>query len=620
MNLPEALDPVSIEIVRNALISAAVEMGIVLKRTAYNYIINEGQDFSVGLFNELGETLAQAPGLPEFVCDIPSAIHSIIDDIGGVERFAEGDIYLTNDPYANTFHVHDVNAIKPIFLAGELIGFSCVRAHWHDLGGASGAGSLQATEVFQEGIILRSVRLYNAGELNVDILRIVRENTRLPDGVLGDIRAQVGACRIGELRYLEIVERFGNSRFRSATQQILDIGEQQAREALLRIPPGVYEAETCLDNDGLDLDRPLPVKALVKVDADRISIDVSGSAAWCRGPMHANKNTTTSICRMVFKMLTTPTEPANEGHFRMVTVKIPEESIFNAKRPQGTWPGFFALEALIDVIKRALAEAIPDRVNADDYGKCTPAHIKGNYPDGSIFFLADTEGGGWGGKPYEDGENAMLFGDVRITPVELLESKYPVRLSAVSLKTGFGRARVLAWRLGRNQGLSLPRFRHEFQCRPGSSGLPARGCAGWRERARESYCRQGCRWRRKTTPVQSYRLSSRFGRDHQLTDSGRRRLWEPLAARSGTGNARCAAGIDLAAPSQISLWRGNRRREQFGSIGRDQETSRIAGRKPADRLAASISGMQLKPLGGSEKGCRAHAKYHTLSLREQGSL
>ena len=272
----------------------------------------------------------------------------------------------------------------------------------------------------------------------MDILRIVRENTRLPDGVLGDIRAQVGACRIGELRYLEIVERFGNNRFRSATQQILDIGEQQAREALLRIPPGVYEAETCLDNDGLDLDRPLPVKALVKVDADRISIDVSGSAAWCRGPMHANKNTTASICRMVFKMLTTPTEPANEGHFRMVTVKIPEESIFNAKRPQGTWPGFFALEALIDVIKRALAEAIPDRVNADDYGKCTPAHIKGNYPDGSIFFLADTEGGGWGGKPYEDGENAMLFGDVRITPVELLESKYPVRLAQYRLRPDSG--------------------------------------------------------------------------------------------------------------------------------------------------------------------------------------
>ena len=200
MNWPDALDAVSIEIVRNALISAAVEMSIVLKRTAYNYIINKGQDFSVGLFNELGETLAQAPGLPEFVCDIPSAIHSIIDDIGAVERFEEGDIYLTNDPYA----------------------------------------------------------------------------------------AQVGACRIGEQRYLEIVERFGISRLQSASQQILENGEHQAREAFARIPKGVYEAETCLDNDGVDLDRPLTVNAVVKVDEERITIDVSGSAAWCAGPLHAN--------------------------------------------------------------------------------------------------------------------------------------------------------------------------------------------------------------------------------------------------------------------------------------------------------------------------------------------
>ena len=124
---------------------------------------------------------------------------------------------------------------------------------------------MQATEVFQEGIILRSVRLYRAGELSQDILRIVRENTRLPDGVLGDIRAQVGACRIGEQRYLEIVERFGSSRFQSACHQILLSGEQQAREALVLIPNGEYEAETCLDNDGIDLDRPLPVKVVVKV-------------------------------------------------------------------------------------------------------------------------------------------------------------------------------------------------------------------------------------------------------------------------------------------------------------------------------------------------------------------
>lgn len=444
MRSKTSLDPVTVEIVRNALISAAKEMSIVLRKTAYNYIINEGQDFSVGVFNSRGETLAQAPGLPEFVCDIPSAIHSVIDDIGGATNFREGDIYLTNDPYANTFHVHDVNAIKPVFYQSELIGFSCARAHWHDIGGGSGAGNVQATEVFQEGLILRSVRLYRAGEVDDDIVRIIRENNRLPDGVMGDIRAQIGACHTGEQRLLDIVERFGLAVLKEACHQILENGERQAREALTTIPNGVYGAETCLDNDGVDLERPLPVKVVVTVADDSITIDVSESAEWCRGPMHANKNTTTSICRLVFKMLTTPAEPANEGHFRMVNVIIPEQSIFNAKRPQGTWPGFFALEALIDVVKRALAEAIPDRINADDYGKCTPAHIKGKYSDGSFFFLSDTEGGGWGGHARGDGENAMLFGNVRITPIELLERKYPVRLTQYRLRqdsAGAGRWR-----------------------------------------------------------------------------------------------------------------------------------------------------------------------------------
>jgi N-methylhydantoinase B len=434
MNTEKDMDPITVEIIRNALISAAKEMSIVLRKTSYNYIINEGQDFSVGVFNELGETLAQAPGLPEFVCDIPSAIHSVIDDIGGPNNFKKGDIYLTNDPYANTFHVHDVNAIKPVFFHDELVGFSCARAHWHDIGGGSGAGNVQATEVFQEGLILRSVRLYRAGEIDRDIVRIIRENNRLPDEVLGDIRAQVGACNIGEQRLLDIVERFGLQRLQTACNQILKNGERQAKEALKNIPNGIYRAETCLDNDGVDLDRPLPIRAKVIVDDESITIDVNGSAAWCRGPMHANKNTTRSICRLVFKMLTTPTEPANEGHFRMVDVVIPEQSIFNAKRPQGTWPGFFALEALIDVVKRALAEAMPDRVNADDYGKCTPAHIKGRRADGSFFFLSDTEGGGWGGHMRGDGENAMLFGNVRITPIELLEQKYPVRLAQYRLR------------------------------------------------------------------------------------------------------------------------------------------------------------------------------------------
>lgn len=438
MKSAQRLNPITVEIVRNALLASALEMKIDLRKTSYNPIVNEMNDYSVGIFTDRAETLAQAPGLPEFVCDIPSAIHSIAEDIGGFDQFSEGDVYLTNDPYANTFHVHDVNALKPVFFEGILVGFAGARAHWHDIGGASAAGSLTATEVFQEGIILRSIRFYRQGEPNEDAMRFIRENTRLPDAVMGDLRAQVGCCNVGEQRLQAVIRRYRLDVYRACVEQILADGERQALDALNAVPDGTYRAESCVDNDGIDLDTPLPVRVTVTKAGNRLRIDLSGSAEGCKGPMYSNPNTTGSMCRLIFKMLTTPNEPANEGHFRMVDIVIPEKSIFNAKKPHATLPGFFALETLEDVVKRALSQGMPDRVNADDYGRCTPAHIKFVAQDGTYHILADTEGGGWGAKPFEDGENALLFGEVRVIPIEILEARYPVRLRRYTLRQDSG--------------------------------------------------------------------------------------------------------------------------------------------------------------------------------------
>lgn len=432
------IDPITVEIVRNALLACAQEMKIDLRRTSYNPIINEMNDFSVGIFSARAETVAQAPGLPEFVCDIPSAIHSIADDIGGMDSFKEGDLYLTNDPYANTFHVHDVNTVKPMFYNGKLIGFSGARAHWHDIGGASAGGNLTATDVFQEGVIYKSIALYRGGVLNTDVMRLIEANTRLPATVLGDLRAQVGSCNVGDLRVQAVIRRYGLEVYEGCLEQILNDGESQAIEALSRVPNGVYSAESCIDNDGVDLDVALPVRATVTKTENHLVIDVTGSAEYCRGPMNCNSNTTRSVCRLVFKMLTTPNEAANEGHFRMVDLVVPDRSIFNARRPAATLPGFFALEALEDVVKRALAEAMPNSVNADDYGRCTPAHIKFKASDGEYRILADTEGGGWGANAFDDGESAMLFGEIRTIPIEIMEARYPVQLRRYTLRNGSG--------------------------------------------------------------------------------------------------------------------------------------------------------------------------------------
>lgn len=438
-----AVDPITLEVIHNSLLSAALEMKVDLQRTAHSPIINDGLDFSVAVFNANAETVAQAPGLPSFLCDMPTAIHSVLEDIGGPEHLAEGDVYLTNDPYVNTNHVHDVNVIRPIFFEGKLVGFAGSRAHWHDIGGASGAGGFNSTEIFQEGLILRSIRLYDRDVLNVDALRIILENNRLPEAVEGDLLAQVGASRIGEQRILEILHRYGRDRFESTVRHIFSNGEAQARSALATIPPGTYAAQSCLDHDGVEVTVPLIIRATVIVHNRGLHVDLTGSSPRCRGPFNSNPNTTTSICRMIFKMLTTPNEPANEGHFRPLTVDIPKGSIFDARKPSPTMAGFFAHKVLEDVIKEAIAPAIPDRVNAHDYGKCTPVHIKGWEGD-RFFILPDTEGGGWGGKPTGDGESALLYGDVKVVPAEVLESKYPVRLLQYRLRkdsAGAGRFR-----------------------------------------------------------------------------------------------------------------------------------------------------------------------------------
>ncbi|MCZ7571258.1 MAG: hydantoinase B/oxoprolinase family protein [Ardenticatenaceae bacterium] len=433
-----SVDPVTVEVIWHALLAAANEMKTALRQSSYNFIINEMHDFSVALFNEKAETVAQAPGLPAFLCDIPSAIHSIAADIGGFERFAEGDIYLTNDPYANTFHIWDVNVIKPVFWEGALVGFAGARAHWQDLGGSSGSGATNSTEVYQEGLILKSIRLYDRGVLNEEVLRIIRENSRLPEAVVGDLRAQRGACEIGARRLMELIARYGPAVFRASVQQIFRNGDQLALEKLKTIRPGEYLAEGWVDNDAVELDVPLRVKARVTVSPEQMLVDLTGSHPRCKGPFNNNRNTTTSFCRLIFKILTTPNEPANEGHFWRLKVAIPPDSIFDAQKPCSTMLGFAALETLLDVVKSALAPAMPELVNAHDYGKCTPAHMKGHDQQGRYFTFPDTEGGGMGASAHGDGESGIKGHDTVVISAEVLEARVPLRVVQNRLRQDSG--------------------------------------------------------------------------------------------------------------------------------------------------------------------------------------
>lgn len=438
---PERELPIVTEIIRNGLVSVTNEMKIDLMRSSYNPIIHEMLDFSVGLFSDRAETLAQAAGLPQFLCDMPNAITSILADIGGLGALREGDVYLTNDPYTSSFHVNDVTVIEPVFLGGRVIAFAGARAHWHDMGGKSASGSTDATNVYQEGLFLRSIRVCVGGELDPSIVRIVEGNSRLPAAVAGDLRAQIAACHTGARRLAAMIDRYGLDVFHTAIESMIELGEERARAAVRLIPDGEYRAKGFLDNDGVELDRPLEVVVTVRVRGDEIEFDLTGTTGPATGPLNVNRYMTESELRLAFKTLTTPSEPANEGHFRPLRVIVPDGCLLDARRPSPTLLAFVPLELLVDLVRKALAPAIPDRVTAADYGRCCVMHAATrNVKDGSFAILADTEGGGWGARSFADGESALLFGDIRVIPVEVMEQRYPVLIERYALRQDSGGA------------------------------------------------------------------------------------------------------------------------------------------------------------------------------------
>jgi N-methylhydantoinase B len=256
---------------------------------------------------------------------------------------------------------------------------------------------------------------------------------------VGDLKAQIAACHTGAALFRSLVDKYGLEAFDRSLELIIANGEELARAAVRAIPDGEYYAEGFTDSDGVDVDVPLKVAVTVRVAGDEIEFDFTGTGPPCRGPCNSNRYVTKSLMQLAFKHLTTPRELANEGHFRPMRVTVPEGCLFDAQRDSPTLIGFYALELAIDLVRKALAPAIPDRVNAGDYGRCCVVHAAGISPrDGSFGIIADTEGGGWGAKPFADGENALLFGDIRVPPVEVLEHKHPVLLERYELRQDSG--------------------------------------------------------------------------------------------------------------------------------------------------------------------------------------
>ena len=440
------VDAITVEVIRAALNAAAERMRITMVKTAYNHIISESLDFGCAIFDPAVQMIAQGIGLPVFQGHLGFPIQATIAD-RGLEAFREGDVFIHNDPYTgNGNHLNDVAMSSPVFWEEKLTGFVSVKAHWTDVGGpVPSSMQVGSTDFRQEGLRFRSVRLYDRGRLNDEVMRLIAGNIRTESGTLKDVQAMIAVCRTGEAFFREILAKYGRDTVLEATAVYMEQSERRTRAELARIPPGVYRAVGYFDNDGITLDRPVRVEMAITVGEGVMTVDFTGSSPQVTGPFNCGDAITISACRLLIKCLTTPLDPVDEGCFRPLRVVIPPRSVLAAEEPAPTARYYVPINLLIDLGLRALSPAMPDRIPAASYGDQMPTIAFGPHPEtGKLFIQGDLNAGGTGGRPTFDGESGMIiFGGstARNNPVEVVESRLgSIRILRYELRQDSGGA------------------------------------------------------------------------------------------------------------------------------------------------------------------------------------
>jgi len=439
MNSNVELDPITIEVIRNNLNSTAAQMKSTLSRASFNVAVYEMLDFSVGIFNRQGELLAEGTGMPIFTGTLSFAIKNIVNYIGEKE-LEPGDVILSTFPYWTGGHAMDAAIIMPIFIDEELFAYAAAKAHWMDIG-ATAVFALSTTDIWQEGLQLYGVKIRKKGLVDNELIEIIRANSRLPDDVIGDLMAQMACCDVAEKNIVQLVGKYGQGTVQRATKMILDHGENLARMIIREIPDGQWFAEGTIDDNGVE-DSLVKVQLTVTVQGDEMVMDTTGSAPQQRGPINCPLPSTASIGRMMFKMLTTPDYPNNEGFFRPLKVTAPEGSIFNPQPPAPVMVYGTSSSVLAELVNKALAEVLPEKVVAGSGCELSASLIHGINPkDGSFFAGGTVDGVGQGASIDSDGESALIFytnGDCQNVPVEILEERFPLLIEKYGLRQDSG--------------------------------------------------------------------------------------------------------------------------------------------------------------------------------------
>ena len=437
------MDSATIGVIHSYLCSAAEEMRRTLIRTAFSPVIYEVLDFGISIYSSDLDLIADAPGLAFFLGANDYAVKTGIERVG-VDNLEPGDIIALNYPYWSSAHAADVALFAPVFDDGEdrPFAYTCIRAHWLDMGAKDPGYVLDSTDIHQEGLILPAVKVYKRGKPDKELLDVIRFNSRMPENVLGDLEAQVAATQTGIDRLKQVRRKFGGDVLARAITGILDYGERITRKGLKEIPNGSWTAEDYVDDDGID-DEIIPLRVRVTVTNDRFIVDFSESPGAAVGPVNIPFGLSQTIGKVVLKILTAPNHPSNAGCFRPLEVIAPPGNLFHAVYPAATytlWPAMVALELVL----KALSVAMPDRIPACSGGDVPGFMMYGKEPaSGRPYAISNNEPVGWGAAAGHDGANAhnhVSTTMVRNTPIEVMEAKTGMQFGRVELRCDSGGA------------------------------------------------------------------------------------------------------------------------------------------------------------------------------------
>jgi N-methylhydantoinase B/oxoprolinase/acetone carboxylase alpha subunit len=434
------LDPITVEVTRHKLEGIANEMQSTLLRSSFSPIVKEGLDASAGLFTADGQTLAQACAIPIHLATLIPVLQKIIETFPPATMHPE-DTFLLNDPYTGGTHLPDIALVQPIIVDGRLIAFSAAMTHHQDMGGMS-AGSVptNATEIYQEGLRLPPLKFRDAGKLNETLVAIVRQNVRIPDTVMGDINAQLAACSIGVRRITELTRKFDHDALTGLFNELLDRSEIMTRQALAKIPQGTYRYVDYLDNDGIELDKPIRIEVAVTVGQSGIHIDFTGTSPQVRGPMNCVPSGSLAAACFAIRALTDPAIPTNAGCFRPISLQLPEGSLVNPVEPAPVNARTSTIKRIAGCIISALAEILPDRIPAPSAGEMALVAFGGRHPNGGNFVTGDLIASGSGASATGDGVDVIETDATNCMnlPAEAMEMETPIRLHRVALRPGSG--------------------------------------------------------------------------------------------------------------------------------------------------------------------------------------